>query len=214
MPAKASPVPHGGRILVVEDNVLFRFMVAEHLRRLGFTVDDVSTADEARQAITRSGVRYNLVVADIHLPDSTGIDFARVAHELRPDLPFVFITGDDDESLARRALLEDPAGYLIKPFELTELDAVVLHTVQASSNSPRQSPAERVKGMAKAGSPYPILMLKSPRDEADRRAMMALYLKLAAAVSTILLMAFLLGHFLGPDAPRPLDADAAPGVSR
>ncbi|MEX2282325.1 MAG: response regulator, partial [Gemmatimonadota bacterium] len=137
MAGKAPTLGHNGRILVVEDNVLFRFMVAEHLRRLGFTVDDVSTADEARQAITRSGVRYNLVVADIHLPDSTGIDFARIAHEIRPELPFVFITGDDDESLARRALLEDPAGYLIKPFELTELDAVVLHTVQGTTSSPR-----------------------------------------------------------------------------
>src|SRR5688572_19742022 len=208
MAGKAPTLGHNGRILVVEDNVLFRFMVAEHLRRLGFTVDDVSTADEARQAITRSGVRYNLVVADIHLPDSTGIDFARVAHEIRPELPFVFITGDDDESLARRALLEDPAGYLIKPFELTELDAVVLHTVQGTATSPRQPPADRVKGMAKAGSPYPILMLKSPR-EADRITS-ALYIKLGLVVSAILLGAFLIGHFLGPDAPRPLEADSAP----
>ncbi len=202
MAPKVPVLPHEGRILVVEDNVLFRFMVSEHLRRLGFTVDHVSTAEEARQALARTGTRYNLVVADVHLPDSTGIDLARESHELTPNLPFVFITGDDDESLAQRALLEDPAGYLIKPFELTELDAVVLHTVQSS---PRPTPIELVRGRPRAEAPYPILMLKSPTPESERKQVPRLYIKLAAAVSAILLIAFLLGHFLGPDAPRPLD---------
>src|SRR5688572_8325613 len=165
MAVKPQTLAKDARILVVEDNVLFRFMVAEHLRKRGFTVEDVSTADEARQALTRSGVRYNLVVADIHLPDSTGIDLARAAHDLKPDLPFVFITGDDDESLARRALLEDPAGYLIKPFELTELDAVVQHTVQAT---PRKPQIESLRGRPRPGVQYPIMMLKSPRAESNR----------------------------------------------
>ena len=210
MAVKPPPQAKEARILVVEDNVLFRFMVAEHLRKRGFTVEDVSTADEARQALTRSGVRYNLVVADIHLPDSTGIELAHAVHDLKPDLPFVFITGDDDESLARRALLEDPAGYLIKPFELTELDAVVQHSVQSTS---RKSPIEPLRAMPRPGGQYPIMMLKSPRPETARMPS-ALYIKLALAVAAILLAAFLLGHFLGPDAPRPLDTDSNPPTTR
>ena len=210
MAVKPQPLARDARILVVEDNVLFRFMVAEHLRKRGFTVEDVSTADEARQALTRSGVRYDLVVADIHLPDSTGIELARAVHGLKPDLPFVFITGDDDESLARRALLEDPAGYLIKPFELTELDAVVQHSVQSTS---RKSPIEPLRGRPRPDAQYPIMMLKSPRPETGRTPS-ALYIKLALAVTAILLAAFLLGHFLGPDAPRPLNTDSNATTTR
>jgi DNA-binding NtrC family response regulator len=217
MATKDPVLPRAGRILVVEDNVLFRHMVSEHLRRLGFTVDDAANAEEARQAL--KGRTYKVVVADIHLPDSTGIELARETHQANPDLPFVFITGDEDESLAREALKQDPAGFLYKPFELTELDALVLHAVQSSRASAAPSvkvadAPEVVRAGKPAAQPYRIVMLKTPSTVAERNSGEGLYIKLAVVVGAILLAAFLLGQFLGPDDPRPLDPDEASSTTR
>lgn len=73
-------------ILVVDDEVLIRFMQAEALRDAGYEVVEAANGDEAL-ALLRAGLDVSLLITDVRMPGSLdGLDLARAAHDLRPDL--------------------------------------------------------------------------------------------------------------------------------
>jgi DNA-binding response OmpR family regulator len=116
------------RVLVVEDDLNMRSLLSSHLRRNGYEVSEAGDAESVLSA--RESASYDLVLADIHLPGQSGVEMARQLRAGEGEAPVVFVTGDADEKLARTALSEGAAGYLLKPFEIFELDALmrtVLH---------------------------------------------------------------------------------------
>jgi response regulator RpfG family c-di-GMP phosphodiesterase len=114
---------NGRRILLVEDDSSARTMIARHLKRSGFMV----TAVESAEIILLEGLDpvFDVVVSDVHLPGMSGIELAGTLLTRRPTQPIVLVTGDPDEALAREALSRGPVSYLLKPFELFELDAAM-----------------------------------------------------------------------------------------
>src|ERR1700745_2623189 len=68
------------RILVVEDEATTREILTELLRAEGYEVDSVATAGAATTCL--DSIFYSLVVADLMLPDGTGIDVADQAARL------------------------------------------------------------------------------------------------------------------------------------
>jgi response regulator RpfG family c-di-GMP phosphodiesterase len=119
----------GRSVLLVEDDAATRGMIARHLRGSGFVV---TTAESAEEVILGAGddVRtYDVVISDVHLPGTSGLDLASYLLRSTPTQPIVLITGDPDEALARDALSRGPVSYLLKPFELFELDAAVRQAV-------------------------------------------------------------------------------------
>lgn len=114
------------RVLLVEDNVATRRMIDRHLRRSGFDV----TAVESAEHIAGEGTDYDIVVSDVHLPGQNGIELAAQLLAARPSQQIILITGDPDEALARHALSRGPVSYLLKPFELFELDAAIRQAEQ------------------------------------------------------------------------------------
>ena len=113
------------RILIVEDDASTRSLMARHFRRKGFEVEQAGDAEEVMAQFPRNRKRFDVVVTDVHLPGASGVDLARRFHELEPEQAIVLMTGDSDASIARRALEDGAAGYLLKPFELFELDAII-----------------------------------------------------------------------------------------
>ena len=117
------------RILVVEDEAPVRELVARHLEKKGYSVAQAADAEEVLLSMSRDREPYDLVLSDIHLPGLNGVELLRLLLTHSPLRPVIMITGDSDESLARRALDYGAAGYLLKPFELFELDAAVQQAV-------------------------------------------------------------------------------------
>jgi two-component system, response regulator PdtaR len=79
-------------ILVVEDEVLIRLMMAEELRRAGFVVIEAANADEA-MAILQTPVQVDLIVTDIQMPGSLdGERFAALAHSIWPEIKIVIVS--------------------------------------------------------------------------------------------------------------------------
>ena len=111
-----------GRVLVVDDEPAVRELVARHYRRAGYQVVAAASAEEVK---TRGHVRreWDIVITDIHLPGLSGIELARMLSERSGSM--VLMTGDHDHELEGVALKGLQAGYLLKPFELFELDALV-----------------------------------------------------------------------------------------
>lgn len=117
------------RILVVEDEAPVRELVARHLERKGYEVAQASDAEQVLLRMSRDREPFDLVLSDIHLPGLSGVELLRLLLTHSPLRPVIMITGDADESLARRALNYGAAGYLLKPFQLFELEAAVQQAV-------------------------------------------------------------------------------------
>lgn len=118
------------RILIVEDDASVRGLMCRHFRRHGFEVEQAGAAEEALERIQAADGRFDVVLTDIHLPGASGVDLARRVQAAEPGQAVVFMTGDASETIAREAIDEGAAGYLLKPFEFFELDAVVNQAVQ------------------------------------------------------------------------------------
>ncbi len=117
------------RVLVVEDEAPVRELVAKHLERKGYEVAQASDAEQVLLRMSRDREPFDVVLSDIHLPGLSGVELLRLLLTHSPLRPVIMITGDSDESLARKALGYGAAGYLLKPFELFELEAAVKQAI-------------------------------------------------------------------------------------
>lgn len=113
------------RILVVEDDPAVRGLVARHLEGQGYDVSQASDAEQVLLRMSRDREPFDLVLTDVHLPGLSGVELLRLLLTHSPLRPVIMITGDADEKLARKALNYGAAGYLLKPFQLFELEATV-----------------------------------------------------------------------------------------
>lgn len=113
-----------GLILLVEDNRGIAEMVGEFLERRGFSVDYASDGVTGLHlAVTNS---YDVVVLDLMLPGMDGLDVCRkLRHDAKKATPVLMLTARDtldDKLVGLDAGADD---YLVKPFEIRELEARV-----------------------------------------------------------------------------------------
>ena len=113
------------RILIVEDEAPVAYTIQMMLERLGYTVVAiVSSGEEGIQQVTETYL--DLVLMDIVLKgEMNGMEAAAQIHS-RFNIPVVYLTGHADDDTLRQAALTEPFwGYLLKPFDIKELDAAV-----------------------------------------------------------------------------------------
>lgn len=113
--------PEGARktILVVDDDKLMCWALAKEFSGWNLSPHAVETgADALSELRSRS---YDLVLLDVHLPDSDGIELLPEIGRISPDAKIVVMSGDASESNRRRALAGGALQFLEKPFDLSEL---------------------------------------------------------------------------------------------
>jgi two-component system sensor histidine kinase/response regulator len=112
------------RILVVEDDRVVARDIEQQLLGMGLTVVGVAARADDAVALAREH-RPGLVLMDVRLEGgSDGIDAAaRIRAEFR--IPVIFLTAYADEETLRRASLAEPYGYLVKPFEDSQLRTAI-----------------------------------------------------------------------------------------
>ncbi len=115
---------HSAKIMVVEDEVLVGLDIQANLTDIGYNVNSVfSEALKAIESLQEETV--DLVLMDIHLAGSMdGIEAAEVIKE-RYDIPVIFLTAFATSDVIERASNAGAYGYLVKPFKLRELEAMV-----------------------------------------------------------------------------------------
>lgn len=118
------PPPATPRILIVEDERIVAGDIRSRLRRLGYTVVDmVSTGEEA--ILRAEALHPDLVLMDIRLEgDMDGIQAAEAIRS-RLDIPVIYLSAFADKQTVERAKVTEPFGYLIKPFEDSELHSTI-----------------------------------------------------------------------------------------
>ncbi len=104
-------------ILLVEDNPgdirLIREMLKEAFAEEGFVLDNVSSM-AAALAHLAGGAVCDVVLLDLSLPDSQGLDSIRSIQSAAPQLPVVVLSGDIDEDVAISAVVAGAQDYLVK----------------------------------------------------------------------------------------------------
>ncbi|MBR9971695.1 response regulator [Magnetospirillum sp. J10] len=103
------------RVLLLEDDPADARLVDLMLRKAPRTVFSVEICSKLSQAVERIAQGgFNVVLADLSLPDSSGLDTLRALTDAAPDMAVVVLTGNDDDSQAIEALKHGAQDYLVK----------------------------------------------------------------------------------------------------
>ena len=117
-----------GTILVVEDDEQVRQITVNYLQDRGYEVIEAANA-EAAAVLAHSIDKLDLLLTDIALPGAEGLALAKRLRVGRPDLPVLFMTGDDSH--------EDLAGehVLMKPFTGADLLRAIARRIEGARHS-------------------------------------------------------------------------------
>ncbi|MFC7333621.1 sigma-54-dependent transcriptional regulator [Rhodocista pekingensis] len=110
-------------ILLVEDTLPLARVYREYLEAEGHQVEQVETGTAALDAAGRPGI--GVIVLDLKLPDTDGLDVLKQLRARHPDLPVVVVTAHGSISLAVEAMREGAADFLVKPFNAARLTVTV-----------------------------------------------------------------------------------------
>ena len=135
-PKRLVPWKRGPEILLVEDDVELRRLIAGALRRDGYHVVECG---DGRAALDRLGEALfdgcserlpALIVSDVRLPGFDGFDILEAVHAALAHVPMVLLPAFPDEQVYRRAFALGARNVLAKPFDVAELRAVVWTTLE------------------------------------------------------------------------------------
>jgi two-component system, cell cycle response regulator CpdR len=107
------------RILLAEDDHDMRRFLVKALERAGYQVVDFDNGASAYERLREEP--FNLLLTDIVMPEMDGIELARRATEIDPDLKVMFITGFAAVALNPESKAPKDATVLSKPFHLKDL---------------------------------------------------------------------------------------------
>jgi diguanylate cyclase (GGDEF)-like protein len=115
----AAPVPEGGqakvRILLIEDNPGDADLLAELLGRSDGVTFDLVWVERLEPALGRlRHEQFDVVLLDLGLPDSDGLDTFTRAHVEEPGIPILVLTGRNDQELSTQAVRRGAQDYLVK----------------------------------------------------------------------------------------------------
>ena len=103
-------------ILVVEDEILIRMVIADYLRDCGYRVFEASSADEAVVLLQRPDIVIDIVFSDVEMPGSMdGFALARWVRQHRPETDVVLAGSPNKAAETATDLCED--GPLSKPYD-------------------------------------------------------------------------------------------------
>ncbi len=111
------------KILVVDDEVMYRQSIGEYLHGRGHEVWKASDGGEALRLMDASPV--DMVLSDIQMPEMDGIAFLKQVREQNPSLPVILMTAYATADTAIAALRSRAYDYLKKPFQLAELQGCI-----------------------------------------------------------------------------------------
>jgi DNA-binding NtrC family response regulator len=123
------------QILIVEDDDDIREVVEGTLRELGH---DVSSCADARTALTALEERqYDVLMTDIRMPGTDGLQLCANVVGNYPDLPVVLMTAYGDSAAVVKGLRAGAVDFLPKPFSLEDLEQAVERALARRHGSER-----------------------------------------------------------------------------
>ena len=118
------------RILVIEDEPLIRWSIAETLGDEGHTVMEATDAASAVRALEKE-VGIDIVLLDYQLPDSNDLGLLAKVRRLQPESAVVMMTAHDTADMIDGALALGAYRVVGKPFDMHTLESLVVDAITA-----------------------------------------------------------------------------------
>jgi DNA-binding NarL/FixJ family response regulator len=139
------------KLLIVDDQILFRQNLVS---ALGHQPDMIvlGEACTAREALEMVGkLKPEVVLMNIHLPDGTGLDVARVLLAKRPDIKIVFLSAQDDDDQFFTAIRMGAKGFLLKTVPIPKLVMALRGLDRGEAAISREMAARLMSEMSRNG---------------------------------------------------------------
>jgi signal transduction histidine kinase/ActR/RegA family two-component response regulator len=131
--AVAPPLPrgHGQRILIIEDEPGVLAFVSAALRQHGYNILTANCGSAARQVFEDKGDEIDLVMSDVVLPDTTGVQLLEEFFTTRPDLRALLTSGYSEKQSLVDLVKKRGLFFLHKPYTLIQLLESVHNAISA-----------------------------------------------------------------------------------
>ena len=113
------------KVLAVDDDDTILEMYKSGLSVIGYTVETASRDVEVHEILKR--FFPDAILMDVNMPDSDGISLCRALRcsDETKDIPVIIVTAHSDERTFHDAMLFGAADFLVKPFDIADIDAKV-----------------------------------------------------------------------------------------
>ncbi|MBV1901610.1 MAG: ActR/PrrA/RegA family redox response regulator transcription factor [Kordiimonadaceae bacterium] len=140
----AAADPTGKKLLIVEDDKVFRNRLSLSMERKGFVVFAAEGAEEGGILAAKHKPQY--AILDMRLRDGNGLDLVPMLRQIQHDMRIVILTGYGNIASAVAAVKAGAVDYLAKPADPDHI-ANTLLTLQGHAPPPPENPmsADRVK---------------------------------------------------------------------
>jgi DNA-binding response OmpR family regulator len=120
---KIAPGDRRKFILIVEDETLLAWSLANRLKRSGYEPVVADSGEEAIRLLPSTS--FSAVITDVKLPRINGFDVSSAVKAYSPAIPVIIISAVDDENARRLVTAANADRFLEKPFDLEEINRVL-----------------------------------------------------------------------------------------
>lgn len=110
-------------ILVVDNEKSMREMLSIALEKEGYEVETARNGEVAVEMVEKSN--YDVVITDINMPRSNGIDVLDAVNRVRPGTPVIMMTGYASPETAVETMKKGAYDYITKPFNMEDFKLVI-----------------------------------------------------------------------------------------
>jgi two-component system chemotaxis response regulator CheY len=128
-----SPNLEGKTIMVVDDDQVMRTLIRRMLARMKITaLIEANGGAQALQQLDQAGSACDLIICDWNMPGMSGIELFDRVHALKPEVPFLMLTGRADAESVIAAKRAGVPAYIVKPISPEELKTKVTYLLAKS----------------------------------------------------------------------------------
>lgn len=109
------------KVLLIEDDTNVSKLITDYLTKTGYDVTGFSDGPEALEYVRQRGLPH-IALVDLSLPSMHGFELANKIKSMA-DVPIIFVTSTGDKETIVQGLKKYAEDFIVKPFELRELEA-------------------------------------------------------------------------------------------
>jgi PAS domain S-box-containing protein len=123
-------------VLLVEDDDGVRALVANMLKKQGYSVLLASAGDQALEIAARHRGQIHLLLTDVVMPGLNGRILSEKLTAVRPDTRVLYMSGYTDDAIFRHGVKKAASHFIQKPFSIDALAHKIRETLAAPANVP------------------------------------------------------------------------------